>query len=121
MIRKSRAPKNAIYHLFYKQTYKSENNPRNEIVLPKQLRRIEWIGEENPLVNLSWMSISFNSCDQSIMTAGTAFKRSEVETWLTAAGMKNVQVACAGENCCAQSCCGKDHAAIRIFIASSEK
>jgi len=49
------------------------------------------------------------------------FRRSSVEEWLLGAGMKNVQVACASENCCAQSACGGDQAKISIFVASGEK
>ncbi|MFH0781776.1 MAG: class I SAM-dependent methyltransferase [Pseudomonadota bacterium] len=49
------------------------------------------------------------------------FKRSNVEAWLIAAGLKNVQVTCASENCCAQSACGNDQAKISIFVASGEK
>lgn len=49
------------------------------------------------------------------------FRRSNVEAWLIAAGMKNVQVTCASENCCAQSACGSDQAKISIFVASGEK
>lgn len=37
------------------------------------------------------------------------------------AGLGNVEVECAGENCCAQSNCGCDNARVSIFIASGEK
>lgn len=49
------------------------------------------------------------------------FKRSNVEAWLITAGLKNVLVTCASENCCAQSECGNDQAKISIFVASGEK
>lgn len=49
------------------------------------------------------------------------FRRSNVEAWLITAGMKNVQVTCASESCCAQSACGNDQAKISIFVASGEK
>lgn len=49
------------------------------------------------------------------------FTRSSVEAWLLAAGMKNVRVTCAGENCCAPSACGDNQAKISIFAASCEK
>jgi len=49
------------------------------------------------------------------------FKRSSVEAWLLSAGMKNVQVTCASENCCAQSACGNAEARISIFAAFGEK
>jgi len=49
------------------------------------------------------------------------FQRTQVQEWLISAGLKNVQVACVHENCCAQSGCGGDYASISIFIASGEK
>jgi ubiquinone/menaquinone biosynthesis C-methylase UbiE len=49
------------------------------------------------------------------------FKRDDVERWFRAAGLKNVVVDCAGENCCAGSKSGADHATVSIFIASGEK
>ncbi|WP_432734492.1 class I SAM-dependent methyltransferase [Maridesulfovibrio sp. FT414] len=49
------------------------------------------------------------------------FKRSRVEAWLIAAGLKNVQVTCASENCCADSSCGSGQARISIFVAYGEK
>lgn len=49
------------------------------------------------------------------------FQRSQVEEWFISAGLKNVQVTCVHENCCAQSSCGDDHASISIFIASGDK
>ncbi len=49
------------------------------------------------------------------------FKREEVKQWLTEAGLRNVIVDCAGENCCVQSSYGSDFASISIFVASGEK
>lgn len=49
------------------------------------------------------------------------FKRQDVQRWLTEAGLKNVVVDCVGEDCCAQSSCGSEYAAISIFVASGEK
>ncbi|HBE76424.1 MAG TPA: SAM-dependent methyltransferase [Firmicutes bacterium] len=49
------------------------------------------------------------------------FKRADIKRWLTEAGLKNVTVDCMGENCCADSCCGKEKAEISIFIASGIK
>jgi len=49
------------------------------------------------------------------------FKRSNVEAWMLSAGMKNVQVTCASENCCTQSACGNTEAKISIFAAFGEK
>jgi ubiquinone/menaquinone biosynthesis C-methylase UbiE len=49
------------------------------------------------------------------------FKREEIKQWLKDAGLRNVIVDCVGENCCAQSSSGCDHASISIFVASGQK
>ncbi len=49
------------------------------------------------------------------------FKRGDVRRWFEEAGLKNVNVGCLGESCCAQSSCGDEQASIRIFVASGEK
>ncbi|MGQ9780533.1 MAG: class I SAM-dependent methyltransferase [Bacillota bacterium] len=49
------------------------------------------------------------------------FKREDVRRWFTEAGLKEVKVDCLGEDCCAESDCGCDKAAISIFVASGVK
>ena len=49
------------------------------------------------------------------------FAREDVRRWFTEAGLKEVEVECAGEDCCAQSSCGDEYASISIFVASGEK
>ncbi|HWP67705.1 MAG TPA: class I SAM-dependent methyltransferase [Rectinemataceae bacterium] len=49
------------------------------------------------------------------------FVRDDLRLWLAAAGLENIAVDCAGENCCAHSDCGSDYADISIFIASGSK
>jgi ubiquinone/menaquinone biosynthesis C-methylase UbiE len=49
------------------------------------------------------------------------FKREDVKSWFTKAGLKNVTVECAGGNCCSKSECGCDSASISIFVACGEK
>jgi ubiquinone/menaquinone biosynthesis C-methylase UbiE len=49
------------------------------------------------------------------------FKRSDVSRWFTEAGLHNVRVDCVGENCCAQSECGSEQAAVSIFVAVGER
>lgn len=49
------------------------------------------------------------------------FKRKDIEKWLKEAGLENVIVDCAGENCCAASECGSENAKVSIFIASGVK
>ena len=49
------------------------------------------------------------------------FKREDIKRWFEKAGLKNVDVDCVGESCCAQSSCGDEKASISIFVASGEK
>lgn len=49
------------------------------------------------------------------------FNRAEIRQWFTEAGLKGIVVDCVGENCCAQSGCGRESASINIFVASGEK
>jgi ubiquinone/menaquinone biosynthesis C-methylase UbiE len=45
------------------------------------------------------------------------FKRQDVQAWLEGAGLVDVVVDCVGENCCADSNCGSEKAAVSIFVA----
>ncbi|MDM8552948.1 arsenite methyltransferase [Desulfobacterales bacterium HSG2] len=49
------------------------------------------------------------------------FKREDVEKWFREAGLRDVAVDCAEENCCAASDCGCEEASISIFVASGQK
>jgi ubiquinone/menaquinone biosynthesis C-methylase UbiE len=49
------------------------------------------------------------------------FNRDDVRAWLEAAGLANVTVDCAGENCCATSSCGSENAQVSIFLAVGER
>ncbi len=49
------------------------------------------------------------------------FKRDDVKQWFLEAGLKNVDVDCVGENCCAKSSCGSENANISIFVATGTK
>jgi ubiquinone/menaquinone biosynthesis C-methylase UbiE len=49
------------------------------------------------------------------------FKRENVKRWFEEAGLKNVEVDCVGESCCAQSSCGDEYASISMFVASGGK
>ena len=49
------------------------------------------------------------------------FERPDIHRWLTEAGLKNVSVDCAGEDCCTRSTCGAVLAQISIFLASGVK
>ena len=49
------------------------------------------------------------------------FKRDELKNWFISAGLDNVVIDCAGDNCCAASSIGCVTANISIFIAYGEK
>jgi ubiquinone/menaquinone biosynthesis C-methylase UbiE len=49
------------------------------------------------------------------------FKRADVERWFSEAGLGHVGTDCVGEDCCAQSSSGDEHANISIFVAFGEK
>jgi ubiquinone/menaquinone biosynthesis C-methylase UbiE len=49
------------------------------------------------------------------------FQRADVARWFEKAGLTRVKVDCVGENCCAQSSCGSEQAAVNIFVASGER
>jgi ubiquinone/menaquinone biosynthesis C-methylase UbiE len=49
------------------------------------------------------------------------FQRADVRRWFEAAGLTNVDVDCAGENCCATSSSGCESAQVSIFVASGVK
>lgn len=49
------------------------------------------------------------------------FKREDIRTWFSAAGLKDIVIDCAGGNCCAASGCGCGNANISIFVACGEK
>jgi len=49
------------------------------------------------------------------------FKREEVRLWLSQAGLRDIQIDCVGENCCAESSSGCGSATVSIFVASGQK
>ncbi|MBI3579509.1 MAG: class I SAM-dependent methyltransferase [Ignavibacteriales bacterium] len=49
------------------------------------------------------------------------FKRSDIEAWFNAAGLENVKVDCAGENCCPTSESSGEKVEISIFLAVGTK
>ena len=49
------------------------------------------------------------------------FDREEIRRWMSEAGLKNIQVDCVGESCCATSTCGSEQARVSVFVASGEK
>lgn len=49
------------------------------------------------------------------------FKREDVKGWLAEAGLETIGADFLGEDCCAQSNCGGEHARVSIFMASGKK
>jgi len=49
------------------------------------------------------------------------FERKDIQHWFEEAGLKNVNVDCADETCCAKSRCGDETARVSVFVASGEK
>jgi len=49
------------------------------------------------------------------------FPRVDIRRWFEEAGLRDVALDCVGENCCAASSCGSEHAKIGIFVASGRK
>ncbi len=49
------------------------------------------------------------------------FRREEVARWFREAGLVDVRVECAGEDCCARACSGDAYARVSIFLASGRK
>lgn len=49
------------------------------------------------------------------------FKRQDVENWFEEAGLKNVQVECMEEECCADSVECSEKASVSLFVAYGEK
>ncbi len=49
------------------------------------------------------------------------FKRNDIKQWFENACLTNIQINCAGEDCCAESNCGCESASISIFVASGRK
>jgi len=49
------------------------------------------------------------------------FKREDIRKWFAEAGLRNVQMDCVGEDCCAESDCGNKKASVSIFIACGTK
>ncbi len=49
------------------------------------------------------------------------FKREDIESWFSEAGLKNIMIESLEENCCASSKCGCQDAAANIFMATGKK
>ena len=85
----------------------------------REMARILKPGGKLVLTDLDEHDYEFLQTEQHDRWMG--FKREDVEHWLREAGLKEVVVDCADEDCCAQSSCGCEDASISIFIASGQK
>jgi ubiquinone/menaquinone biosynthesis C-methylase UbiE len=85
----------------------------------KEMVRIVKLGGKLVITDMDEHQFDFLRTEQYDRWMG--FKREDVDRWFRAAGLKNVVVDCVGENCCADSKSGADHATVSIFVASGEK
>ena len=85
----------------------------------KEMARILKPGGKLVITDLDSHTFDFLRTEQQDRWMG--FQRPDVRQWLIDAGLKNVTVDCAGEQCCADSCDGTARASVGIFIASGEK
>ncbi|MFN4110830.1 MAG: class I SAM-dependent methyltransferase [Ignavibacteria bacterium] len=91
-------------------------SPPREI---EEMTRILKPGGKLVITDLDEHSYEFLRTEQHDRWLG--FKRRDIERWLNDAGLKNVLVNCAGEDCCTKSNCGTESASISIFIALGTK
>jgi len=85
----------------------------------KEMVRILMSGGRLEITDLDEHTFEFLRAEHHDLWMG--FKREDIKKWFTQARLKNVVVICAGENCCAQSGSGNEHANVSIFVASGEK
>lgn len=89
------------------------------LVAIKEMVRILKPGGKLVLTDLDEHNYEFLKLEHHDRWMG--FKRKNVEQWFLTAGLKNIVIDCAGENCCATSSCECDNASISIFVAYGEK
>lgn len=109
-------PKEAVDYAFANMYLHHVDEPPQAI---SEMARILKPGGKLVIADLDEHHFEFLKTEQSDRWMG--FKREDVEQWFRAAGLKNVIVDCVGENCCADSSNGADHASVSIFVASGEK
>lgn len=84
-----------------------------------EMARIVKTGGKVVITDLDQHNFTFLREEQHDRWLG--FSREDIKEWFAEAGLKDVEVNCAGENCCSQSSCGCDQASISIFVACGVK
>ena len=84
-----------------------------------EMARIVKTGGKVVITDLDQHNFTFLREEQHDRWLG--FSREDIKKWFTEAGLTNIEVNCAGENCCSQSSCGCDQASISIFVACGVK
>ena len=91
-------------------------SPLNAI---KEMTRILKQGDKLVITDLAEHNYEFLKTEQNDRWVG--FKREDISSWFSEAGLKEVKVDCADENCCSTSSCGCTKAKVSIFIAQGKK
>jgi ubiquinone/menaquinone biosynthesis C-methylase UbiE len=91
-------------------------NPRLAI---KEMVRILKPGGSLVITDLDKHDFEFLKTEHKDRWMG--FRRSDVKRWFVESGLKNIEVDCAGDNCCAKSSSGSEFASISIFVVLGKK
>lgn len=106
----------AVDYVFANMFLHHVESPLNAV---KEMARILKRGGKLVITDLDEHKFEFLRTEHHDRWMG--FRREDVQKWLEEAGLKNVKVDCAGENCCSRSSDGSEYANISIFVASGEK
>lgn len=106
----------SVDYIFANMFLHHVESPFNAI---KEMVRILKSGGKLVITDLDEHSYEFLRTEQHDRWLG--FKRENIESWMVNAGLKDVLVDCASEDCCTQSSCCHEFANISIFIATGRK
>jgi ubiquinone/menaquinone biosynthesis C-methylase UbiE len=109
-------PDEAVDYAFANMYIHHVESPQKAI---KEMARILKPGGTLVITDLDEHEFTFLKEEQHDCWLG--FKREDIKRWFEEAELKNVEVDCVGESCCAQSRCGDEYANISVFVASGEK